>query len=215
MIKAVLFDMDGVITDTEKLYNKYWVESAHDLSYDFFTSQDALDLRSLNMPDTIALFKERYGENFDIVAVKNLCREKMKEEQEKNGVALKYGVREILEFLKEKNVKSAVATATFYDTAKSRLISAGVFDLFDRVISAHMVEHGKPYPDVYIYAASELGLKPKECIAVEDSPNGVLSAYRAGCKTVMVPDLTEPDEELKKLLFGYAKDLTGLKEFFL
>ena len=103
-------------------------------------------------------------------------------------------------------------SATLYDTAKERLIKAGVFGLFDKVISAHMVERGKPYPDVYLYAASALSLKPEECIAVEDSPNGVLSAYRAGCKTVMVPDLTEPDEDLKKLLYGIAHDLTGLKE---
>ena len=80
-------------------------------------------------------------------------------------------------------------------------------DCFDRIISATMVKEGKPSPDIYLYACEQLALKPGECIAVEDSPNGVLSAYRAGCRVVMVPDQTPPDEELKKYLYRTAQGL--------
>ena len=87
----------------------------------------------------------------------------------------------------------------------------GLYGYFDKIICAPMVEHGKPAPDVYEFACSELKLAPEECMAVEDSPNGVKSAYSAGCKVVMVPDLTQPDEELKKMLFACVDRIDEIK----
>ena len=87
----------------------------------------------------------------------------------------------------------------------------GLYGYFDKIICAPMVEHGKPAPDVYEFACSELKLAPDECMAVEDSPNGIKSAYSAGCKVVMVPDLTQPDEELKKMLFACVDRIDEIK----
>ena len=105
---------------------------------------------------------------------------------------------EILDYLRAKNIKTAVATATDPERTRQYLTQIGIYDKFDQLVSATTVENGKPEPDVYLYACEQIGEKPGDCIAVEDSPNGILSAYRAGLSVVMVPDLAEPDEETGK-----------------
>ena len=102
--------------------------------------------------------------------------------------------------LKKMGYEIAVVTATDEERAKDYLTKIGIYDFFDDVICATMVERGKPYPDVYLYACERIGKKTSECIAVEDSPNGIRAAYTAGCHVVMIPDLTQPDEETKKML---------------
>ena len=127
------------------------------------------------------------------------------------GQMEKPDVDEILDYLRSKNIKTAVATATDPERTKQYLTQIGIYDKFDQLVSATTVENGKPEPDVYLYACEQIGEKPKDCIAVEDSPNGILSAYRAGLSVVMVPDLAEPDEETAKLLYAKFDTLAGLK----
>ncbi len=212
MIKAVLFDMDGTVTDTERIYNRTWQDSAHELGYSMFSYQDALDLRSLNHADAHQMFEERYGGVINIEDVRTLCRKKVAAELEENGIPLKPGLQEILAYLKKQRLKSAIVTANQLEKAVERLKMAGLENDFDEVISAHEVPHGKPYPDPYLYACKKLDLDPEECMAVEDSPNGVLSAVRAGCPTVMIPDLTEPDDEMREQLYAVCPSLDKLIE---
>ena len=124
-----------------------------------------------------------------------------------NGIDAKPGAETLLRYLKEKGIKTALATATPVDRAKKYLDMVGLLKYFDEVCSARMVEHGKPAPDIYLYAAEKLKLAPKDCIALEDSPNGIRSANAAGCKTVMVPDLDQPSDDIKPLLFDIANGL--------
>ena len=210
MIHAVLFDMDGVITDTEKYYYECWPKSFHAFGYMDFTPQDALFKRSLNRADTDAWCRERFGSDIpmdEIRAYNNRCVDALIRER---GIPIKPGVRELLAFLKEHDIKSAVVTATRYERAMGRLGQVGLADSFDRVISASMVERGKPHPDVYLYACEQIGEAPRDCMAIEDSPNGIKAAYGAGCRTVMVPDLTRPTEDLLPMLFGVADTLTDV-----
>lgn len=212
MIKAVVFDMDGVLIDTEKHYYEAWQEAARSFGYDF-RSEHALMLRSCDANMAAEMMKGIFGEDFDYFAVREVRRGLVAKRLEKYGLEKKPGLEEILDYLKEKGIKRAVATATPIDLTLEHLEKIGVKDKFDKIVSAKQVEHGKPAPDVYLYACEQIGENPCDCIAVEDSPNGIKSAFAAGCKPVMVPDLTQPDEEIKPLLYGVAESLIGIKDF--
>ena len=128
-------------------------------------------------------------------------------------IPLKPKVKEALAFLKDKGIRLAVATATRRDRTVDYLTRTGLIEYFDELISAREVANGKPAPDVYLYACEQLGISPEEAFAVEDAPNGVRSAAAAGCRAIMVPDLTEPDDELRKLIVYRADDLLDAAEY--
>ena len=206
MIKAVIFDLDGTLTDTEKFYQKAWPEALSHFGYKVEPWMP-LELRSLGRPFA---FKEWFGEDFDYDKVR-AYRKELIEKYLEPGIPLKPGAEEILKWLRENGYIVAMATANDLPRTERYLGRIGIRPLFDRLICADMVKQGKPAPDIYAYACEALGLPPDQTIAVEDSPNGVRSAAAAGCKTVMVPDLTEPDEELSKLLWARVDKLTDIK----
>lgn len=201
MICAVIFDMDGVLIDTEKHYNAAWCQAATEAGFPF-TREHALLLRSCEAKEGEKLMQGIFGPSFDYYAIRERRRELVRERLAQYGLEKKPGVEETLRFLRAKGIKTAVATATALDITKSHLTTIGVCDLFDSIVSAKNVAHGKPEPDVYLYACEQIGERPQDCMAVEDSPNGIMAAYRAGLRTVMVPDLTQPDEELTKYLYA-------------
>ncbi len=212
-IKAVIFDLDGTLTDTEKYYQKAWPVA---LSHFGYTMEDwmPLELRSLGRPFAPKKFKEWFGEDFDYQLVREYRKMLVEEIVEEQGIPLKEGAKEILTWLRSRKILTALATANEFGRAKRYLTKIGLFDDFDKVICADMVRLGKPAPDIYSFACRELELDPKETFAVEDSPNGVTSAYLAGCNVIMIPDLSEPDEELKKKIFRRLDKLEDIKELF-
>lgn len=211
MICAVIFDMDGVLIDTEKHYNAAWCQAATEAGF-LFTREHALLLRSCEAKEGEKLMQGIFGPSFDYYAIRERRRELVRERLAQYGLEKKPGVEETLRFLRAKGIKTAVATATALDITKSHLTTIGVYDLFDSIVSAKNVAHGKPEPDVYLYACEQIGERPQDCMAVEDSPNGIMAAYRAGLRTVMVPDLTQPDEELTKYLYACVNSLSDLCE---
>ena len=210
-IKAVVFDLDGTLLDTEKLLFRYWREAAAHFGYNM-SGEQALTLRSLTHKRVQPLFTEWFGSECDYRQLR-ACRMKLMQEHiDKYGVEVKKGAAELLEWLGEHGYLRAVATATDTERAGNMLEKVGLSGCFDRIICASMVECGKPEPDIYLYTAKELGLETRECIAVEDSPNGVISASDAGCLTVMVPDLTPPDSTLMPYISAVCNDLAEIKD---
>ncbi len=205
-VEAILFDMDGLVLDTEKLYTRFWQEAAVALGYPM-TKEQALGMRSLNRGAGLSKMQSYFGENVDYDGIRGKRIEMMDAFVEKEGVTLKPGIHELLACLKEKGIKTAIATSSPIERTILYLTSVGLEKSFDELISGYMVEKGKPEPDIYLYAAKKLGVKPEHCMVLEDSPAGILAAYRAGCKPVMVPDQDEPDEDIKPLLYAKAASL--------
>ena len=210
-IKAVIFDLDGTLADTEKFYQIAWPEAVAHFGYKMEPWQ-ALAVRSLGRPFAEQSFKEWFGEEFPYWDVRGYRKDLIAKMLKENGIPLKPGAIELLEYLKKEKITIALTTANDLQRATAKLEMAGILEYFDHIICAEMVKQGKPAPDIYRYACEELGLKPEQTFAVEDSPNGVKSAYGAGCKVIMVPDLSEPDEELEKMLFACCRTLTDIED---
>ena len=210
-IKAVLFDLDGTLTDTEKYYQIAWPRALTHFGYKV-EDYMPLELRSLGRPFAPKRFKEWCGEDFDYNEVREYRKKLVEELIAENGIPLKPGAKEILKALRERGILTALVTANNYPRASRYLKKIDLFDDFAKIICANMVSQGKPAPDIYAYACRELSLRPNETFAVEDSPNGVTSAYLAGCKVIMIPDLTEPDEELTGKLYKRLDSLMDILE---
>ncbi len=206
-MKAILFDLDGTLIDTEKYYRICWKKTLESFGYKV-TDDDVLSLRSLGRPFAPDHIKKMVKDpDADYKAIRAKRSKLMEEMIAREGIQLKKGAVELLEYLRSKKITTAVSTASDLERTTRYLKQVGLYDYFDKLISCTMVERGKPAPDVYLYACKELGLSPDLCIAVEDSPNGVKSAFSAGCKVIMVPDQTEPDEETKEMLWAKAQSL--------
>ncbi len=206
VIKGLIFDMDGLLIDTERLSFEALVYDCRQRGFEL-TLEQFLGIRSLSIPKCEEKFKGYFGEDFDFKDSFEKHFLYMSQHIDKYGVPMKKGADSILKYAKEQGLRIALATSTPLDIAEGYLRSLGLWEYFDKVQSAADIKNGKPAPDVYLAASSLLGLAPSECMAFEDSPNGVRSASSAGCITVMVPDLSGPDEELEKLIFASVSDL--------
>ena len=211
MIKIVFFDMDGTLIDTEKNFRRFWPKAAAAFGYEMSDGQ-ALSMRSLGRPFAPAQLKEWFGPETDYQAIRAKRTEMMEAQLRIDGLQRKPGAVEILEELKQRGIPAVVVTASPIERTERYLTEVGILQYFDRIISATQVAEGKPSPDVYLLASKEVGFPTEECLAVEDSPNGVMSAYRAGCKVVMVPDQT-PADEMLPYLDGVAETLADLGKF--
>lgn len=212
IIKAVLFDLDGTLIDTEKYYKICWPLAFKHFGYDIREEQ-FLSLRSLGRPFILKRMQDWFGENIECEDIRKYARKLVDEHIEEEGLQLKKGAIECLKFLKSKDVITSIVTATAIERTEMCINKVDIKKYFDYVISATQVEKGKPAPDVYLYACEKIGIDANETLAVEDSPNGATSAIRAGCNVIMVPDLTEPDEELCKDLYGKLKSLSEFEMF--
>lgn len=216
MLEAVVFDMDGVLFDTERISCECCFEASRRLGLNI-TKEAVYGCFGLNAADGRAHVirsmegaypngtfpYEAYRQKHDELFAKRL----------ESGPPLMKGVRELLQALQEKGIKMAVASSTNYARVMSNLNGSGLADYFAEVIAGNMVEHSKPQPDIYVKACSALGVRPENAMAVEDSPNGIRAAAAAGMVTVMIPDMIEPGPELEALYDLRFDSLGGLQKY--
>lgn len=199
MIKAVVFDMDGVIFDSEKLYRKHWMISAKEYGLDEEVMKGLLDkIAGATKERNEKLMRFHFGEDFDYMAFRESTMTRMDEDIRENGVELKPGVKELFNYLKGHGYLIGLATSTVKERAERNLKRAGLISYFDGIMYGGIVAHGKPAPDIYEHACQILGVDTSEAIGVEDSINGIISSHAAGLYTIMVIDLIQPNDEAKE-----------------
>ena len=169
-------------------------------------------MRALNRHLGEAMLKSFFGPDTDYIKLRTKRIELMDAFVEREGVELKPGIRELLDHLQERNIPAAIASSSPLPRIRSHLSRHALDVRFAALCSGHDVENGKPAPDIYQYAAKQLGLKPEDCLALEDAPSGITSAYRAGCLTAMVPDQDQPSEETAAMLYAKADSLLDVME---
>ncbi|MBO5089055.1 MAG: HAD family phosphatase [Lachnospiraceae bacterium] len=200
MIKAVVFDMDGVIFDSEKLYRKHWMITGAEYGIPEDLMHELCNLMAGSTKErNEKMMKARFGEEFDYMTFRSKTMTRMDQDILENGVELKPGVVELFDYLKEHDIKIGLATSTQQERAERNLTNAGIISYFDDIVYGGVVANGKPAPDIYLKACENLRVSPEDAVGIEDSINGVKSSAAAGLYTVMVVDLIEPTDEIRPL----------------
>lgn len=211
-MQAVIFDMDGVIFDSETLVFKCWDVVAK--KYGIIDIEKACrECLGINSVETKQRFLKRYGAEFPYDEYKSEMSALFHETAASGGLDLKPGVVELLTFLKEHKYGLAVASSTRKVVVESQLKNAGVLKFFDEIICGDMVKKSKPEPDIYLTAAEKIKVNPKECYAIEDSYNGIRSAYSADMQVIMVPDMLPPNEETEEKCCKTCESLLEVMDF--
>lgn len=210
---AVVFDMDGVITDTEKLYRRFQLEEARSRGItDEEMQRVCLAIAGGTKYTNKPKFEALVGRGIDYFEYREKMMARMDNYIRENGIELKPGVKELLVYLKEKGIKIGLATSTVRERATGYLVDHDIYKYFDKLIFGDMVEHGKPAPDIFLKACQELNVAPERTIAVEDSINGIKSAGAAGTYAVMVVDLIEPNDDVIPIAKEIYRTITDIKK---
>lgn len=206
-IRAIIFDKDGTLHDTEKVYLEAWTLAAKELNVPDIEST-VRDCTGTTIPWIAEYWAKKYP---DIPFEDYLPRRQHHYFRIlEDGVPVKTGAIELLTYLKAQGYRIGMATSTPWDTVKDHLERTDMMGYFDTIVTGDMIEHGKPAPDIYLLAAERLGVNPAECIGVEDSLSGVRAICAAGMRAVMVPDLIPPTEEIENMLWKKCEGLDEL-----
>ena len=208
-ICGILFDMDGLVVDTEKLYSRFWREACCFYGYEM-TYEQSLKMRGLGGQAGEAMLHSFFGTGADYLALRSKRIELMDAFVDEHGVELKPGIFELMDFLEEKGIPAAITSSSPIPRIRKFLAPYGLDSRFAALCSGRDVAHGKPAPDIYLAGAAALGLPAERCLALEDAPAGIESAYRAGCLPVMIPDLDQPGPETAAMLYAKADALTDV-----
>ncbi|MBQ4050417.1 MAG: HAD family phosphatase [Oscillospiraceae bacterium] len=210
MIKAVIFDMDGLMLDTERLTVKAWDQIGEDLGVGPFGYM-VPPLIGRNRAANQAFMQDQFHGNPSFETILELKEEYFRKYFAEHGIPVKEGLFDLLKWLKEADIRTSVATSTVEETAREELTETGILPYFDKMVCGNMVKNGKPAPDIFLLAAEKLGVAPENCMVLEDSPSGIRAAFAAGMHPVMVPDLVQPDEEITAMLTRKVDSLSCVR----
>lgn len=211
--KAIVFDMDGVIFDSERIAFHCWekVGRRYGLSNIWETYMKVI---GVNEAETKAVVLKTYGKDFDYEKFSAETSMLFHEIADRTGLPVKKGVRELLSYLKDKQISLGLASSTAQATVEAELKQAGLYHYFSIVVGGDLLKHSKPEPDIYLMACEKMGVAPGDAYAIEDSYNGIRSAYTAGMSPIMVPDMLEATEEMRLKSVVVLKDLLQVKNWF-
>lgn len=206
MISGVIFDMDGLMTDTERLFIDLWCQIRREQGQPEY--REVMEhCIGLDHEKTHAYLEEAVGPDFDYMPVFQQIAQRSRAYCMAHGVPVKPGLYDLLDYLDSHKIPYAVATSTKSDNARFRLKNIGVLSRLQGLVTGDMVTAGKPQPEIFLKAAQLLELPPEACLVLEDSPHGILAAHRAGCRPMMIPDLKAPDADTLALLYARGTSL--------
>lgn len=207
MLKAVIFDMDGLMFDTETLAKKAWIRVGELLGYPI-TEAHIAKIRGSTPTASAAIFREAFGDRFDYPRARAMRNDMVAGQIRSHGVPVKYGLEELLEGLKAQGLPAAVASGSPRRTVEEYLAMTGLSGCFACVIGAEDVTCSKPDPEPFLRAAEGLGIAPENCLVLEDSGNGLRAAYNAGMTSICIPDIALPDEKSLSLAAAVLPNLS-------
>lgn len=212
-IELVIFDMDGVMFDTEKISYRSWKKLGK--KYNYNTDDDIFKKTvGLNIKSTRQVYKKHFGANFPFEKMRNEEIKMMKDCILSEGVPVKYGVYELLSCIKNRNLKIALATSALKERAELLLNLSDTKKYFDVITCGDDIINGKPDPEIFLKTAQKLSCEPENCVVMEDSENGIAAAYRAGMLPILILDFIRPGKEIEAMLFKKFDDLKEVKEYF-
>ena len=214
MIKNIVFDMDGVLLDTEAVFMRCWKKLGEELHLPN-VEETARKCIGITVTQTEALFQKEYGEKYPCESYVGAANAIFYRQEAEQGIPEKPGVHELFAYLKEQNYRIGLASSTQQQAVYRQMKAEGIFDDFDVIVCGDMVTKSKPNPDIYLKACELMKVDPKECYAVEDSYNGIRAAHAAGMKAIMVPDLLEPTPEILELTDQKFNSLMELQKFLM
>ncbi len=210
--EAVIFDMDGLMLDSERVYREIFIRAAADCSIDFAENLHER-LLGRNTADSTAILSAEWGDEKKLASFFERARHHHDICFEATPPAIKRGLHELLDFIESRNVPKVVATSTKRDHAIPRLECAGLLNRFHSVSTGDQVKNGKPAPDLFLLAASSIAADPKRCVVLEDSEAGITGAHAAGMTALMVPDMKQPCDAVRSLAHDVYESLVEARRF--
>jgi len=212
MQKVIIFDMDGLMFDTERVFIYAWDYAGEKMGIGK-AGYMSLKAMGMSIKESRSLWINEFGDKYNEDELRKHTSDFIRNYYGENKVVVKIGLNELLKYLIENGYRLGIASSSPKWEIEKHLHDSDIFDYFEVIASGDMVTRTKPQPDLYLLVCKLLDVEPKDCIALEDSRNGILSAYNAGLKPIMIPDLVQPTEEIENLLYGKFSNLLEVIDF--